>query len=160
MWWGNLPGRKSSPRQERERSLSNRLLQPLGHCTNVLFWFHPTQTHKAEMYKDGEEQEEKQGLLTAATWWESLQFIMTYSGDKLSRFHHWLNKDLASHLAFPSDDTRFCASGIYICSCGYWSPFPVCPQTPARVQSPESPHPKPALFFFFFLKLCECKMQA
>ena len=29
------------------------------------------QIHKAEMYKDGEEQEEKQGLLIADTWWKS-----------------------------------------------------------------------------------------
>lgn len=84
-----------------------------GHCTNVLLWFHPTQIHKAEMYKDGEEQEEKQGLLIADTWWESRQFIVTYSGDKFSRFHHWLNQHAARHLASPEDNTSFCATSIH-----------------------------------------------
>ena len=125
-----------------------------GQCTNVLLWFHSAQTHKAEMYKDGEEQEEKQGLLTAATWWESLQFIMTYSGDKLSRFHHWLNQHAASHLASPEDETSFWTTSIHcihihICEFKYsqihkylliqlLESFPTpCPQTPARDQEPQ-----------------------
>ena len=139
------------------------------HCTDVLPWFHPRQIHRAEMYKNGEEQEEKQGLLTAATWWKSLQFIVAYSGDKLSIFHHWLNQHAASHLASPADETSFWTTNIHcihihICEFKY-SQIQVfadaANRVPAQSLSPDpSQRPRTTKSQLRFLRLFVCKMQA
>lgn len=73
---GNSQTRKSYAHEENTSGVSDQLLHPFRAPQKGPASVSPTQTGKAEMYTDGEEHKENQGLPTAAMQQEQLWFTV------------------------------------------------------------------------------------